>query len=137
MANAPERNAERWTLFGISGFMILCLIFTQIGHQLSTDLREGQERLAKAIDDTKQAMKDPNFYALIITNDGVVSDSKNTEKKLANVETAIKEVDRDADELQRRIKFFDSAIVSFSALTMMIAISMMVRVWKLSRCKDS
>lgn len=117
--------------------MILCLIFTQIGHRLSTDLRDGQERLAKAIDDTKQAMKDPNFYALIITNDGVVSDSKNTEKKLANVETAIKEVDRDAEELQRRIQFFDSAIVSFSALTMMIAISMLVRVWKLSRCKDS
>jgi hypothetical protein len=124
-------QSDKATVFGITGFLILCFIFTQIAHQLSEDLKDSRARLEKAVDDTKQAMKDPNFYALIITNDGVISDSKATEKKLANVETAIKEVDVDVRELQTRISFFDSLIIMFSALCFMIGGVMLFRSWKL------
>ena len=126
-----ESRSERGTIFGISGFMILCLIFGQIGLGLSSDLRASREKLQQAIEDTKRAMKDPNFYVLLITDAGIKSDSADLSKKLENAETAIRLVDEDARAIDERIRFYDSLIISFSALSMMIGLAMFFRMYRL------
>jgi hypothetical protein len=118
-------------IFGITGFMILCLIFGQIGLGLSSDLRASREKLQQAIEDTKRAMKDPNFYVLLITDAGIKSDSADLSKKLENAETAIRLVDEDARAIDERIRFYDSLIISFSALSMMIGLAMFFRMYRL------
>lgn len=128
-----ESRSEQWTILGISGFMILCLIFGQIGLGLSSDLRASRDKLQQAIEDTKRAMNDPNFYALIITDAGLKSDSADLEKKLENASTAIRLVDEDARAIDERIRFYDSLIISFSALSMMIGLSMFYRMIRLYR----
>jgi hypothetical protein len=126
-----ESRSEQWTILGVSGFMIICLIFGQIGLGLSSDLRASREKLQQAIEDTKRAMKDPNFYVLLITDAGIKSDSADLSKKLENAETAIRLVDEDARAIDERIRFYDSLIISFSALSMMIGLAMFFRMYRL------
>jgi hypothetical protein len=126
-----ESRSEQWTILGVSGFMIICLIFGQIGLGLSSDLRASREKLQQAIEDTKRAMKDPNFYVLLITDAGIKSDSADLSKKLENAETAIRLVDEDARAIDERIRFYDSLIISFSALSMMIGLAMFYRMYRL------
>jgi hypothetical protein len=117
----------------VAGFALLCLIFAQIGLGLSSDLRASREKLSSAIEDTKRAMKDPNFYVLLITDAGAKSDSADLEKKLENVGTAIRIVDEDVEALDARIRFYDSLIISFASLSLMICLSMGYRLLRLYR----
>jgi hypothetical protein len=115
----------------VAGFTLICLIFAQIGLGLSSDLRASREKLQQAIEDTKRAMKDPNFYVLLITDAGAKSDSADLEKKLENVGTAIRIVDEDVEALDARIRFYDSLIISFASLSMMIGLAMFFRMYRL------
>lgn len=133
MPQGAESGSERGTILGFAGFALICLIFAQIGLGLSSDLRASREKLSSAIDDTKRAMKDPNFYVLLITDAGIKSDSEDLTKKLQNTETAIRVVDEDVEAIDARIRFYDSLIISFAALSMMICGSMTFRLYKLYR----
>jgi hypothetical protein len=133
MLPRSESGSERGTILGVAGFALLCLIFAQIGLGLSSDLRASREKLSSAIEDTKQAMKDPNFYVLLITDAGAKSDSADLEKKLENVGTAIRIVDEDVLALDARIRLYDSLIISFASLSMMICLSMGYRLFRLYR----
>lgn len=133
MPQGSESGSERGTILGVAGFALICLIFAQIGLGLSADLRASREKLSSAIEDTKRAMKDPNFYVLLITDAGIKSDSADLEKKLQNADTAIRVVDEDVSALDARIRFYDSLIVSFAALSLMICLSMGYRLYRLYR----
>lgn len=133
MPQGVASGSEKGTILGVAGFALICMIFAQIGLGLSSDLRASREKLSSAIEDTKQAMKDPNFYVLLITDAGIKSDSEDLTKKLHNAETAIRVVDDDVQVIDARIRFYDSLIISFAALSMMVCVSMIFRLYKLYR----
>lgn len=121
---------------GITGFLFICLIFSQMSQALAQDLIDGRKRLSLALQETKEAMKDPNFYALLITADGAKSDSAKVEDRLKNAEIGIMNLEKDVRSLESRISFFDDLATTFSALIMMIMLAMAYRCWKVCSCES-
>lgn len=123
-------NAERWATIGAALFALLCVVFAQMGQSVSADLQEGYKGLRAAVAETKAAMKDPNFYAVLITNQGVVSDSENVEKRLGNAEAGVLTVEDKAKALESRLRFFEFLSIAFSAIAMMGLFALTVRLFK-------
>lgn len=131
MRAAEKSGSERIIILGITAFLGILLFFSQMSQALAQDLIQGKSRLVQAIQETKGAMKDPNFYALLITNEGAKSDSSKLEDRLKNTEQAIINLEEDVRSLESRIIFFDDLSTIFSALIMMVMASMAYRCWKL------
>lgn len=108
-------------------FGTLCLVMSLVGQSLADELIEGQKTLVSTIDETKKAMKDPNYYVLLITDNGFVSDSNALVQRLHNAESGIENVEAKTKDLTTRINFFQMLSMTLTSVTLMALLALIIR----------
>jgi ketopantoate hydroxymethyltransferase len=127
MEQRSQSVSEKWTVVGSIMFGTLCLVMSLVGQSLADELIEGQKTLVNTINETKKAMKDPNYYVLLITDNGFVSDSNALVQRLHNAESGIENVEAKTKDLTLRINFFQMLSMTLTSVTLMALVALILR----------
>jgi hypothetical protein len=108
-------------------FACMSAIFAWIGISISQQLREVGDNLTEQISNAQKAIKDPNWFAVIITEDKKISDNKNIEARINAAEDGMKNCHNKAKELVSEIRIHEKVATIYASCCLIVAGALIAR----------